>query len=71
MPYVKDPKLSVVGVGHQVPVTCFCLSVFCLNVLNRDVNVIQSINLSRTMVKVTMLDEVVLSKLRVVEHYVE
>ena len=40
--HVKDPLLSVVGVGHRVPLAGFCLSLYSLHVLNRDVNMIQT-----------------------------
>ena len=36
--HVKDPQLSVVRVGHRVPLAGFCLSLYGLHVLNRDVN---------------------------------
>ena len=42
--HVKDPYLSVIRVGHRVPLAGFCLSLYGLHVLNRDVNIIQSIN---------------------------
>ena len=34
--------LSIVRVGHCVPLADFCLSLFGLHVLNRDVNIIQT-----------------------------
>ena len=40
--HVKDPLLSVVRVGLCVPLAGFCLSLFGMHVLNRDVNVIQT-----------------------------
>ena len=40
--HVKDPQLSVVRVGHCVPLTGFCLSLYDLHALNRDVNMIQT-----------------------------
>ena len=47
MMHIKDPQLSVVRVGHRVPfIGGFCLSLYGLHVLNRDVNMIQSINQS-------------------------
>ena len=48
MMHVKDPYLSVVRVGHRVPLAGFCLSLYDLHALNRDVNMIQSINQSIT-----------------------
>ena len=42
MMHVKDPQLSVVRVGHCVPLAGFCLSLYSLHVLNRDVNMIQT-----------------------------
>ena len=44
--HVKDPWLSVVRVGHCVPLAGFCLSLYDLHALNRDANMIQSINQS-------------------------
>ena len=41
--HVKDPQLSVVRVGHCVPLAGFCLCLYDLHALNRDVNMIQSI----------------------------
>ena len=38
--HVKDPKLSAIRVGNQVPLTAFCLSLYSLHILNRDVNMI-------------------------------
>ena len=43
--HVKDPQLSVVSVGHGVPLAGFCLSLYGLHVLNRDVNMIKKIYL--------------------------
>ena len=40
--HVKDPQLSVIRVGHRVPLAGFCLSLCSLHVLNRDVNMIQT-----------------------------
>ena len=40
--HVKDPILSVVGAGHHVPVVVFCLSLYSLYVLNRDVDMIKT-----------------------------
>ena len=40
--HVKDPQLSVVRVGHRVPLAGFCLSLYGLHVLNRVVNMIQT-----------------------------
>ena len=45
--HVKDPLLSVVRVGHCVPLADLCLSLHSLHVLNRDVNMIQTNKLSR------------------------
>ena len=42
---VKEPKLFVVRVGHHVPFARFCLSLYGMNVLNRDVNMIYTNNL--------------------------
>ena len=39
--HVKDPWLSFVRVGYHVPLASFCLSLYSLHVLNRDVNMIQ------------------------------
>ena len=39
---------AVVREGHHVPLAGFCLSLYGLHVLNRDVNMIQSINQSKT-----------------------
>ena len=36
--HVTDLKLSVVRVGHRVPVEGFCLSLYSLRVQYRDVN---------------------------------
>ena len=44
MMHVKDLQLSVVRVGHRVPLAGFCLSLYDLHALNGDVNMIQSIN---------------------------
>ena len=41
---VKDPWLSVVRVGHHVPLVGFCLVLYDLHVLNRDVNMIPKNN---------------------------
>ena len=41
--HVKDPCLSVVRVGHCVPLAGFCLSLYSLHVLNMDVNMTQTI----------------------------
>ena len=38
----EDPKLSVVRVGHRVPLAGLCLSLYSLHMLNRDVNMIQT-----------------------------
>ena len=35
--HVKDPQLSVVRVGHRVPLVGFCLSLYVLHVLSRDI----------------------------------
>ena len=40
--HIKDPYLSVVRVGHCVPLAGFCLSLYDLHALNRDVNMIQT-----------------------------
>ena len=40
--HVNDPKLSVVGVGHCAPLAGFCLSIYSLHVLTRDVNMVQT-----------------------------
>ena len=40
--HVKDPLLSVLRVGHYVPLASFCLSLYDLHALNRDVNMIQT-----------------------------
>ena len=40
--HVKDPQLSVVKVGHGKPLAGFCLSLYDLHALNRDVNMIQT-----------------------------
>ena len=39
--HVKDPKLSVLRVGQVVLLAGFCLSLYSLHVLNRDVNMMQ------------------------------
>ena len=39
---VKDPKLSVVRVGHRVPLSGICLSPCSLHVLKEDSNMIQT-----------------------------
>ena len=41
MIHVKDPQLSVVRVGHRVPLAGFCLSPYGLHMLDRDVNIFQ------------------------------
>ena len=38
--HVKDPQLSVIRVGHCVPLAGFCLPLYSLHVLNRDINMI-------------------------------
>ena len=38
--HVKVPQLSVVKACHRVPLAGFCLSLYSLHVLNRDVNII-------------------------------
>ena len=40
--HVKDPQLSVVRVGHCVPLADLCLSLYSLHVPNGDVNIIQT-----------------------------
>ena len=40
--HVIDPSLPIVRVGHRVPLVGFCLSLYGLHVLNRDVNMIQT-----------------------------
>ena len=40
--HVKDLYLSVIIVGHRVPLAGFCRSLYGLHVLNRDVNMIQT-----------------------------
>ena len=45
--HVKDPSLSVIRVGHHVLLAGFCLSLYGLHALNRDVNVIQTNKSSR------------------------
>ena len=40
--HVKDPQLSVIRVGHCGPLAGFCLSLYDLHALNRDVNMIQT-----------------------------
>ena len=42
--HVKEPQLPVVRVGHHFPLACFCLSLYSLHVLYRDVNMIQTKN---------------------------
>ena len=42
--HVKDPWLSVVRVGHRVPLAGFSLSLYSLHMLDRDVNIIQNPN---------------------------
>ena len=39
--HVKDPLLSVVRVGHHVPLAGFYLSLYSLHMLNRSINMIQ------------------------------
>ena len=39
--HVKDPQLSVIRVWHYVPLAGFCLSLYSLHVLNRDINIIE------------------------------
>ena len=41
---VKDPQLSVVRVGHRVPVAGFCLSLYNLHVLYENADMIKQIN---------------------------
>ena len=44
---LKDPLLSVVRVGYRVPLADFCLSLYSLHVLNRDVDTLyDSLNLA-------------------------
>ena len=43
--HVEDSQLSVVRVGHCVLLVGFCLSLYILHVLNRDINMIQTIYL--------------------------
>ena len=38
--HVKDPQLYIGTVGYHVPLTGFCLSLYNLHVLNRDVKII-------------------------------
>ena len=40
--HLKDPQPSVIRVGHLVPLAGFCLSLYRLHTLNRDVNMIQT-----------------------------
>ena len=40
--HVKDTQLSVVTVGHCVPLAGFCLSLYDLHALNRDVSMIET-----------------------------
>ena len=40
--HVKDPWLSVERVRHHVPLAGFCLSLYSLHVLNRDLYMIQT-----------------------------
>ena len=42
--HVKHPYLSIVRVGHSVPLAGFCLPLCSLHVLNRDFSMIQPIN---------------------------
>ena len=44
MQHVKDLQLSVVRVGHHVPLAGFCQALHSLHVLNRGVNMMQSFN---------------------------
>ena len=44
--HVKDPQLSVIRVGHHVPLAGFCLSLYGLHVLNRDVYMIRNKKIS-------------------------
>ena len=39
--HVKDPQLSVIRVGHFVPLAGLCLSLYSLHALIRDVNMIK------------------------------
>ena len=39
--HVKDPQLSIIRMWHCVPLARFCLFLYSLCVLNRDVNIIQ------------------------------
>ena len=49
--HVKDPYLSVVRVGHCVPLAVFFLSLYDLHALNRDVNMIQTKKQTKPMEK--------------------
>ena len=40
--HVKDPKISVVKIGHCDLLAGFCMSLYSLHVLNWDVNMIQT-----------------------------
>ena len=40
--HVKDRQLFTVRVEHCVPLAGFCLSIYDLHALNRDVNMIQT-----------------------------
>ena len=40
--YVKDPYLFVIRVEHRVSLAGFCLSLFSLHMLNRDVKMTQA-----------------------------
>ena len=46
--HVKDPQLSVVRVGHRFLLAGFCLSLYGLRVLNREVNMIQTNKQTKT-----------------------
>ena len=39
--HVKDPYLCVIGVGHCVMLADFCFPLYSLQVLYKDVNIIQ------------------------------
>ena len=43
--HVKDPYLPVKRVGHCVPLVCFCLSLYDLVVLKKDINMMQTNNM--------------------------
>ena len=40
--HVKEPELSIVGVGHYAPLAGFCLSLYSPDELKRDVDMIQT-----------------------------